>query len=139
MSLRKELFDEDGNLYFYCEYNDEEDWIYNCWIGSISDDRVKLGGEMILEEIEKRNTKQILNDNRKLSGNWSESNDWLENEYLPRAAKLGMKYIAHVFSPNFITKFSAVDLSTRDLPIIFEAFGDIAEAENWLRSQKENL
>ena len=69
MGSKKELFDENGNLYFYCEYVEGEDWIYNCWIGTISDDRVKEGGEIVLDLIAQTHSRQILNDNRQLSGN----------------------------------------------------------------------
>lgn len=133
---RVELRDKDGEICFYSEYNSREGWIYNCWIGVISDEIVRKGGEINLGQIERFKTTCILNDNRQLTGNWSESNDWIENEYMPRAIKLGLKYIAHVFSAKFITKFSAVDLSTRDLPLIFNTFDNTYDAENWLRNKR---
>jgi len=51
------------------------------------------------------------------------------------AAKEGLKYVAHVFSPKFITKFSAVDLGVRDLPVIFETFDNMQDAQEWLRER----
>ena len=134
-SDRKELHDSNNNPCFFCDYIEEEGWVYSCWIGEISDDLVREGANLTLDLISETGSKCVVNDNRQLTGNWSESNDWLENEYLPNAAKVGMEFIAHVFSPKFITKFSAVDLSTRDLPIIFRTFVDIGEAEDWMRSQ----
>ena len=135
---RMELQDKNGDLCFYCEYNKKEEWIYNCWIGTISDNIVKKGGGINLELIEKFGCKYILNDNRLLIGNWSDSNDWIENEYIPNAISLGLRYIAHVFSPKFITKFSAVDLSSRDLPLTFKTFDNISSAQSWLREMRES-
>jgi len=135
---RIELKDENGEICFYTEFIENESWIYNCWIGKISDDVIKKGASINLQQIEKYDCKYILNDNRDLAGNWSESNDWIENEFMPKAIALGLKFIAHVFSPKFITKFSAVDLSSRDLPLIFKTFDNLTTAEDWLRKMKES-
>lgn len=135
---RIELKDENGNICFYTEFDEKENWIYNCWIGIITDSIVRKGANINLLQIEKYNCRYILNDNRQLAGNWSESNDWIENEYMPKAIALGLKYIAHVFSPKFITKFSAVDLSTRDLPLIFKTFDSLSAAEDWLHEMKKS-
>ena len=57
-------------------------------------------------------------------------------EYIHQgASKEGLKYVAHVFSPKFITKFSAVDLEVRDLPVSFETFDNIENAQDWLRQK----
>jgi len=132
---RVELTDKEGNVCFFSEFSEEEGWVYNCWMGSISDEIVQKGAMLSLDLIRKYNSHFILNDNRQLSGNWSGSNDWIENEYMPSAVAVGLKYIAHVFSPKFITKFSAVDLGTRDLPVIFQNFVDFDEAQKWLREK----
>ena len=133
-----ELRNEKGNICFFSEYIQDKGWIYSCWTGEISDEIVKKGGLINLQMIERFKTCYILNDNRHLTGSWSESNDWIENEYIPQAIALGLKYIAHVFSPKFITKFSAVDLGTRDLPLVFKTFDSISEAEFWLQKMKDS-
>jgi hypothetical protein len=136
---RVELTDTEGGICFFSEFNEEEGWVYNCWMGSISDEIVQNGAMISFDLIKKYDSHSILNDNRQLSGNWSGSNDWIENEYMPSAVAVGLKYIAHVFSPKFITKFSAVDLGTRDLPLIFRNFVDFEEAQQWLRERKISL
>ena len=134
-----ELKDENGNIFFFNRYIKSEGWIYSCWSGSVSDEQVKLGAAKNLPLIKEHKCGFILNDNRELSGNWSASNDWIEEEFLPQAADAGLKYIAHVFSPKFITKFSAVDLGVRDLPVISKTFNNLEKAQEWLREKMKFL
>ena len=46
----------------------------------------------------------------------------------------GLKYMAHVHSSKFITRFSAVDLGTRVKDFEFKLFEQLSEAEQWLHS-----
>ncbi len=131
------LYDDDKNKYFIIELR-PEGWIYIRWIGEISDEKVRNGGKMAIIHTERSGCKYLINDNRELEGNWLTSIDWIENEMVPGLVKAGNKFIAHVLSPEFITKFSAIELEARLGKQSFKIFYKLDEAEKWIRSKMKD-
>lgn len=126
------LKDINGNNFYSIEMKDEG-WLFSSWHGKISEEKVKAGGEKSLEVIQETGCPYLINDNTHLEGSWLESNDWLEQVLIPKLYEAGLRYVAHIYSSDFITKFSAVDLETRIQSIHFKLFSGIKEAEEWIQ------
>lgn len=126
--------DKAGNTYLVIEES-KEGYLYVSWEGKSKDDNVRNGADHILNALDKAKVSGILNDNRELQGNWSGLNDWIESDFIPKLFAKGLRYIAHIFSPHFITKFSSIDLETRNLMVEFKTFNDEDSAYGWLSSK----
>lgn len=127
------LFDSDGNEYFSISPGNDSLWLYAKWSGEIKKEKLEKGAYAILDAIKQTECPLLLNDNRELKGNWLNSNDWLESDLNPRLYNAGLRYIAHIISPKFITKFSAVDLVNRPLATTLKIFEDPRDAKAWLK------
>ena len=71
-----------------------------------------------------------------LTSNFLEINEWIEANVVPVAVQSGLRYMAHVLSPKFITRFSGIDLGLRMKPVEFHAFKERKKAEKWLNSKE---
>ena len=136
--LNKELKDGKGEVYLTIDGSDEG-FLTVSWKGKISLDNLKDGAKAVKESVSAAKVCGILNDNRELSGNWIAANDWIETTFIPELYAAGLRFIAHIFSPHFITKFSSIDLETRKLPIEFKTFSDPEKAEFWLTEKVYHL
>jgi hypothetical protein len=128
------LYDAHKQPYFSIELT-KNGWLYASWEGEIDENKVIAGANSILEASKITGCAYLVNDNSKLEGSWLNSIDWLIDDFVPKLAKAGNKYIAHVLSPEFITKFSAIELEARLGPNGFELFYDIEKAEDWIRQK----
>ena len=134
--MEKEILN-DGNRTFYTIELRPEGWLYACWKGEITDDKVRQGGNLAISVTEKTQCKYLINDNSDLEGSWLTAIDWIEQELTPKLIKAGNKFIAHVLSPSFITKFSAVELNERLKKDYVKLFTTLEDAETWIKSKIE--
>lgn len=128
-----QLQDRDGNVFFSIELNDNG-WLFCSWNGEITDDKVVEGGNALAKAVEDTRCPYLINDNRQLEGSWLSAMDWIVSDLEPRLRKAGNRFIAHILSPEFITKFSAVELEARLDQPSFKLFYDLESAENWMQS-----
>ena len=126
------LRDETGYEYYSVELNNSG-WIYSRWAGEITEEKIKQGGVTLVSFASESAFPYVINDNRELAGSWLSSVDWIEEELTPKLIEAGVKFIAHILSPDFITKFSAVELEARDLDFQFKLCSDLDEAEEWIK------
>jgi len=54
------------------------------------------GAEAYLRHAVTQPSPFLLNDNSRLQGPWFESLDWLLDVWTPQAARLGLRYVAHI-------------------------------------------
>lgn len=105
------------------------------WSGHITADDVVTAAQVYLALLEKTPVSKLLNDKTDASGDWSEANDWLEFEWMPKAIQAGLRCLAHVYSSNMFSRLSARDLYQRLTPSIsIQNFSDREAAEAWLLS-----
>lgn len=124
-----------GEVFYEAKIDTSNGWIYLNWIGDIELDDIKKGVNAYLDLLSITGINRLLNDNTQYKGNFIEINGWIAEQLIPRGLDLGLRYFAHVLSPQFISRFSAVDLGLRVKPIEFKAFKTLGEAEKWLRSK----
>lgn len=81
----------------------------------------------------------LLNDKRHATGDWSESLDWLEYEWLPQALASGLRAVAYVFSPDMHNQLASLEFFTRiRRHVAIQLFYDVPTAWQWLRTQPHN-
>jgi len=123
-----------GEVYFSSVYDEENDWIYNDWIGDVTVEEVIEACKVSIDHLEAHKPSKVLNDNSKLSGSWDEANDWIAQNWMPRALAAGLKKFAHIISPDVFGALSAEELVTRVSDFEMRIFNNRAEAEAWLKS-----
>jgi hypothetical protein len=77
----------------------------------------------------------LLNDNTTLRGPWFDSLNWLLRTWAPQAARMGLRYVAHVVQAD--TRHDTItDTYRNQTSCLFELqfFDNVADAEEWLRA-----
>lgn len=126
----------DGTPFLQIRYEPENGWIRCVWTGNVSIEDISRGSARYGEILKEIGCPKLINDNSAFEANWVALNDELEKGRLAESAKNGLRYVAHVHSRKFITRFSAVDLGTRVRDFEFRTFEHLEDAEQWLRSIK---
>ena len=133
--MQAEFKNQSGDIYLIVTYDKENKWLYNRWFGFVTDEEIKKAADNFFQNQEKGLIKQILNDNTEQTGPWEKANDWLEQIWMPRAAKAGLEQFAHVIAPGIYSALSAQDMHRRTGPFFqMKIFGDIDKAQAWLKS-----
>lgn len=132
--MKKEILYDDEGKEFYSVELKSSGWLFSRWSGEITESKVRQGSECLAKFVAASSCQYVVNDNRKLSGSWLSSIDWIEKELTPKLSNSGVRYIAHILSPEFITKFSAIELEARRLNFRFKLFVDLHDGEQWIKS-----
>jgi hypothetical protein len=117
------------------EYDEANQWLRATWKGFITNQDATQGASQTLEVIRATHTPYLLNDNSQLVGPWFDSVEWLEQVWVPQAANLGLRYVAHVMPADANADITTVAMRHPDLiPFELQIFRQVAEAQEWLRS-----
>ena len=120
-------------------YDTVEGWLFTDWIGFQSIDRIKNGGEKMLEYLKQTGASKVLNDNTHVSGAWGGAAEWAGTDWLPRMVEAGLVYFAWIHSPSALSRQAAnltVQSGSQHAEGKIHMFYDIDEAKSWLRSIK---
>ncbi|MEM9828988.1 MAG: STAS/SEC14 domain-containing protein [Bacteroidota bacterium] len=123
-----------GEVYYSFSFDEENGWIYSEWKGDVTADEVIEACKAGIDYIEEKKPEKILNDNSQLTGPWDEANEWIAQNWMPRALAAGLKKFAHVISPDVFGALSAEELITKVSGFEMRIFEDEEEAKSWLRS-----
>ena len=104
------------------------------WNGYATSKQFKEGTELMLNTLIKNNCSKVLADIKDMKIIGMEDQQWLNEEFLPRATKFGFKAIA-IIKPNYYFNKVAVETISykadkEKLTINF--FDNIDEAKEWL-------
>lgn len=137
---RQELLDidTDGRTYYHgsfvnIDFNAKENYIHVDWLGYQNYDSVTKGCSIMLSLMKASRCYRILNDNTRVSGNWSEASDWGAKVWFPQMAQAGLAKFAWIYSPSTFSRIS----SNKSVPQNYEGvdlqfFDDVAAAKKWL-------
>jgi len=116
------------------EYVPAEHWLRTTWQGFISPADAELGAEAILVPLQREPIPYLLNDNSQVRGPWFDSMHWLQRVWAPQAARLGLRYVAHVAQPHTEADLESV-LQRMPFQDMFEVqvFAAVEDAASWLR------
>jgi hypothetical protein len=135
--MEKELKDEFGNIFVQVENWKDKNITYVNWIGdNLIIEDIKKGAMLGLKEITESKTPFIINDNRQVTGVWDEVNDWLANEWMPKAIEAGLRKFAHIITDDLFGQLSAefMEENSKKVEGNFQMrlFNNQEEAEEWL-------
>ncbi len=121
-----------GEMYYRCTVF--ADYVYQDWYGVyLTRDEVIEGSTFGLDMCEKYGL-SMINNNSNLSGSWDHANDWIAEEWLPRALRIQLKKLAHIVSPDIFTALSFEEMQQNIAgQILSKTFQDIKSAEDWLK------
>lgn len=136
--MKKELQDFKNQTFIEIEYDEKNGWIHNKWSGIITMNDVKKGALACLEILEEKKAKAIINDNTQLLTKWDGANEWIANEWMPRAIKAGLKSFAHIVNPvHQIGETSAKGMKEKSRSKFqMEIFHDFKSAEEWVKKEE---
>ena len=126
----------EANTEIYNIYFDEEiNAVVMEWNGYATSKQFKQGTELMLNMLIKNNCSKVLADIKDMKIIAMEDQQWLNEEFLPRATTFGFKAIA-IVKPNYYFNKVAVETISykadkEKLTINF--FDDSEEAKEWLR------
>jgi hypothetical protein len=110
-------------------------WMRATWRGFIDSEEANRGADSYLQQLADLRCPYLLNDNTGLRGPWFDSLDWLMRIWAPQAARMGLRYVAHVVQTD--TKhdmITAAPLNPAACLFELQIFEKVAVAEEWLRS-----
>ena len=119
------------------DFDEAEGWLRAVWVGPVDPNEAYNGAARLLDAMQTWHCPYLLNDNSQLTGPWFDSVEWLQRVWAPQAAKLGLRYIAHIAQPHDLVQQAAA-LSAQSLSnnIELQLFDTVPEAEEWLREQR---
>ncbi|SHL47346.1 hypothetical protein [Hymenobacter psychrotolerans] len=130
------LRDEHGAPLLRLLYYTAESLLYAQWFGNLTAESVVAGARAALVAQQQLQPALLLNDKSVATGDWTESMDWLEVEWLPLTLRHGLRAFAYVFAPDMLNQPSALDFAARvSRQLSIQLFYDLDTALTWLRRQ----
>ena len=133
------LPDLDGSR---CTLTFEEDnhWLRATWRGFVDPEEARRGAQSYLDSLTDFRCPLLLNDNTALHGPWFDTLDWLARVWVPQAASLGLRYVAHVVQADTLHDIIS---ATHRFPTLclfdLQIFDEAEQAEDWLRQCRVTL
>ena len=118
------------NIYFDARINS----VVMEWNGYATSKQFKEGTELMLNTLIKNNCSKVLADIKDMKIIAMEDQQWLTEEFLPRATKFGFKAIAIIKPDHYFNKVAVETISyTADKDkLTINFFDNTKEARDWL-------
>jgi hypothetical protein len=113
-------------------YEEANHWLRATWQGYVDPVEAMHGAEAYLQHAANTPCALLLNDNSRLRGPWFDSLDWLAEVWVPQAARLGLRYVAHVVQTDRHSDIIPSRLPA-SVPFELQIFQDLEDAQQWLR------
>jgi hypothetical protein len=120
-------------------FEEADQWLRATWRGFIDQEEAFRGADNYLKQLADIRCPYLLNDNTALHGPWFDSVDWLMRIWAPQAARMGLRYVAHVVQAD--TKHDTITtepLNPAACLFNLQFFDNVAEASEWLRTCQAN-
>jgi hypothetical protein len=133
-----ELTNEGGYVYLSIETDKKNNWIYYKWRGFLLIEELKTGYNKILEVLEKERLDTALADHSNIVGPWNEANEWLVNEWTPRANKSGLRNLAINTAGDLFSNISLelFLINNKQTNYSTQVFDTLEDAKSWLKKIK---
>jgi hypothetical protein len=119
-------------------YNEAEQWLHTTWKGYVDPLEAREGAAAYLHHAAQQPCALLLNDNSQLQGPWFDSLDWLREVWVPQAARVGLRYVAHIVQADRRTDTISAGFPL-SLPFELQIFQDLVSAQLWLRQCRATL
>ncbi|RZK29443.1 MAG: hypothetical protein EOO63_09060 [Hymenobacter sp.] len=117
-------------------YEEEEGWLCATWQGYVDPLEAQDGAAAYLFHATQQPCPLLLNDNAQLHGPWFDSLEWLGEVWVPQAARLGLRYVAHVVQADRLTDTISEHFPL-SLPFELQIFHILPDAKQWLRQCRQ--
>lgn len=119
------------------DFDEANSWLRATWLGYVDPTEAYNGAARYLEAMRDMRCPYLLNDNSRLVGPWFDSVEWLRSVWAPQAARLGLRYIAHVVQPqDLLDQAAGLAGTSFNDTLQLQLFDDVASAEEWLRQMQ---
>lgn len=114
-------------------YDEENAWLYLDWKGPQDVPLVQAACQQIMVLLEQTGVHKVLNDNTHITETSWPLVKWVAYDYLPRAGRAGLGYVAWVQSPlpSCRGQLDLMDDFVEQPPLV-SLFWDLAAACTWL-------
>ena len=104
------------------------------WNGYATSRQFKEGTELMLNTLIKNNSYKVLADIKDMTLIGKEDQEWLDEDFLPRAIKFGFKAIAILRPDYYFNKVAVESISYKvdKEKLIINFFDNIEQAREWL-------
>ena len=110
MNFDKTYTTDQGRPYLKLRYNAMDDYLMVEWMGYVSPQYVMEGSNAIIDAAITCGTSKFLSDKTTVQGTYKKTNQWLEDDWFPRAMDAGIKFGASLLSDNIFSQMSSKDL-----------------------------
>ncbi|WP_229310922.1 hypothetical protein [Larkinella soli] len=113
------------------------------WVGFCTDEELIRATLLMLEwqrtEGRKNDCRFHVHDTKEMDGAWTESVEWIVNEYFPLAYEAGLRYNISILSPDLFSKLSSEALYLRDNSVVPTKLCEtLPEAERFILEVKNS-
>lgn len=133
--MEKELKNELGEVYFQAEYDEDSGATIVHWIGFSTTEQLKAGMEAGLALLQEKKSTKWIADAHLMEGGFEEANDWLQQDWTPRAVAAGLKAVAFVVSQDAFNEFSTNEYAERNADLDNPHFPSLEEAKAWIKQK----
>ena len=92
-------------------------------------------GNRILDEAVQNGVSKLIADTSELKVIRQETQKWIENEWFPKAAQVGMKFIAFIISSDALGKMSTKSVNRKSGGVEIQYFDNMNAARSWVISK----
>jgi hypothetical protein len=117
-------------------YDEDEGWLCATWQGYVDPLEAREGAAAYLHHATQHPCALLLNNNSQLQGPWFDSLDWLDDVWVPQAARIGLCYVAHIVQADRLTDTISTGFPV-SLPFELQIFQNLDDAQQWLRQCRD--
>ena len=129
---------QNNDLFFNLQLDENiEKGLLKCsWHGYTDVEKVKRGSRLLTFYIREEKSSLLLVDSRSEEGPWSDSHEWILNDWMPEAKAYGLKKTAILSSKDMFSLVSAKEYERRSKNKGFKVriFDDEKSALSWLKN-----
>jgi hypothetical protein len=99
----------------FCQitYDTDSNIITARWYGYPLLANIQRGMEVYLDIMQNHQCNKLLSDLGKAKGTFTVANDWIANDWMPRALRVGYRACAMVYPDDVFTKFALKELNQK--------------------------
>lgn len=133
------LLDALGRVHLIIDYDEENKWLVFTWLGDQSYASVLAGANTGIQLLQEKSCCCLLNDNRQISGFWSEEAvEWIVANWVPRAQQAGLTHMANIVQPGSLAAVYAEAVQFGAVKNLHtQHFFFLAAAQEWLREAQQ--
>lgn len=114
-------------------YDERRSYIKVVWRKYATSAQLRFLHEIILQLMERYDAQKILGDDRELPIVHAEDQQWIVEDWLPRAKAAGLKAVAATTSHSFFGRLSIASIHMKvGNSVAIRRFHDLCEAGEWL-------